>query len=188
MRRKVIALTGGIGSGKSEVARILRTWGYETVDCDQLARQIGDSREVVAQVEKLLGSDCVSNGKLNRKIIRERVFADEILLRQYEQIFFSKVKQLLIERLKSTDGDVFVEIPVLDAFDFDFTEIWRVESDEAERIERVVARDGVSAESVKNTVSRQKTYNNVTRVVVNNGSLSDLTSAVQQALSDSGLV
>ena len=188
MKRKVIALTGGIGSGKSEVARILRTWGYETVDCDLLARQVGELPEVVSQVEKLLGGDCVTDGQLNRKVIREIVFKDKALLREYEQIFFEKVKQLLTDSIKSTDGVVFVEIAVLDAFDFDFAEIWRVESDEAQRIERVVSRDGVSAENVKNTVSIQKTYNNATRVIVNNGRVEELTNAVKKALDDSGLL
>ena len=189
MKRKVIALTGGIGSGKSEVAHILRTWGWKTVDCDALARQVGEDSDVISQVEKLLGGDCVTNGQLNRKIIRERVFKDEILLKQYEQIFFEKVKQLLTDSIEAMDKTVvFVEIPVLDAFEFDFAEIWRVESDESKRIERVVARDNVAVDNVKNTLSRQKIYDNVTRVIDNDGSLEDLANVVKQTLLDANLI
>ena len=189
MKRKVIALTGGIGSGKSEVARILQTWGWKTVDCDALARQVSDNPDVISRVETLLGSDCVADGQLNRKIIREKVFKDENLLKQYEQIFFGKVRQLLTDIINSMDDPVvFVEIPVLDAFEFDFAEIWRVESDEARRIERVVSRDNVAADNVKNTIARQKAYANVTRVIDNNGSLEDLTDTVKRTLIESRLV
>ena len=187
MKRRVVALTGTIGSGKSEVARILRTWGYKTIDCDKLARQFADSHDIVSQVEKLLGSDCVSNGKLNRPAIRERVFKDDKLLKKYEQIFFNGVKQLLTQAVQEADGEVvFVEIPVLDAFPFDFDEVWRIDADKATQVNRVTARDNVSAENVFEILGRQKRYGNVTRVIVNNGSLDELSAAVKKTLAESG--
>lgn len=188
MKRKVIAVTGGIGSGKSQVARVLRTLGYKTVDCDVIAKQIADDPELIGKVERLLGTECVTNGKLNRKVIREKVFADEILLGQYQALFFDGVKQRLIDILQMTAETVFVEIPILDAFELHWDEVWRVESDEATRIERVQARDNVSAESVSNTIARQKHYANCTRVIANNGSLDDLTDAVKKALAESKLI
>ena len=188
MKRKVIALTGTIGSGKSEVARILRTWGYETVDCDLLARQFADSSEVVSQVEQLLGSDCVVDGKLNRATIRGKVFKDEDLLKRYGQIFFDGVRRLLTEAVQATHGNVvFVEIPILDAFQFDFAEVWRIESDRATQVNRVTARDKVPAENVFNILDRQKKYDDVTRVIVNNGSLDELTDTVKKTLADCNL-
>ena len=54
MKRKVIAITGGIGSGKSTVTQILQQQGYKVVFCDVLARQAGESRQVVDSVKKLL--------------------------------------------------------------------------------------------------------------------------------------
>ena len=189
MKRKVIALTGTIGSGKSEVARILRIWGYKTVDCDLLARQVADSPAVVSQVEQLLGSDCVADGKLNRIAIRDKVFKDENLLKRYEQIFFDGVRRLLIEAVQATNGNiVFVEIPILDAFPFDFVEVWRIESDKSTQLKRVIARDKVPAENALNILDRQKKYDNVTRVIVNNGSLDELETVVRQVLSDSNLI
>ena len=188
MKRKVIALTGSIGSGKSEVARILRSFGYKTVNCDDLAKQIADTPEVIGKVEQLLGSEYIFNGKLNRKAIRDKVFADGQLLAQYQAIFFDGVRQLLTDTLVSFDDEVvFVEIPVLDAFEFGWDEVWLVQSDRNTQIARVTARDGVSAESVSNTLACQKTYSH-TRVIANNGSIAELATAVSQALTQSNLI
>ena len=188
MKRKVVALTGTIGSGKSEIAGILRTWGYKTVDCDLLAKQYADSSEVVSQVEQLLGSECVSDGKLNRRAIRQKVFNDENLLKQYERIFFDGVRQLLTDTLQAMDYEVvFVEIPVLDAFPFEFAEIWRVEADREVQVSRVISRDNVTVENAQSILARQRNYDNVTRVIVNNGSLDELSKKVKQALLDSKL-
>ena len=182
MKRKIIALTGKIGSGKSAVSRILRDLGYKTIDCDDLAKQVAGKPDVVAQVEQLLGADCVSNGQLNRKAIREIVFKDASLLKKYEQIFFDGVKELLVTNIDSLQNNtlagnnrqtVFVEIPVLNAFDFDWDEVWRVESSEQAIVSRVTARDGVSADNVRATLNSQKSYD-CDCVIVNNGDLEQL--------------
>ena len=189
MKRKLIALTGKIGSGKSAVSSILRNMGCKTVDCDELAKRIAEQSDVVERVGELLGSECISNGRLNRKVIREIVFKDEKLLERYQQIFFDGVKSLLLETI-ATFGDckaVFVEIPVLDAFDFNWDEIWRVESSEKNSVERVAARDGVSADSVLATLNRQKAYE-CTYVIENNGDFNHLTQAVERALLKSKLI
>lgn len=188
MKRKIIALTGKIGSGKSAVAHILRDFGYETVDCDMLARQVASRADVVARVERLLGSEYVVSGELNRKAIRETVFNDGNLLNKYQQIFFDGVKELLIEALANLEDckAVFVEIPVLDAFSFNWDEIWRVESSEKDCISRVVERDSVSVDNVFATLSRQKVYD-CTCVIENNGDLVKLNQIVKNALVKSRL-
>ena len=187
MKRKVVALTGGIGSGKSAVASILRDMGYKTVDCDVLARQVADFPQTVAQLEQLLGSKYVSNGSIDRKAVRERVFCDEKLLKQYQTIFFDGVKSLLLDEIEQIDGTIFVEIPILDAFDFKWDEIWLVESELDRRISRVTVRDGVSQQNVLNIIAKQKQFGNPTRVIANNGDLGDLQHAVKQALVQSKL-
>ena len=181
MKRKVVALTGKIGSGKSTVATILRDMGYKTVDCDALAKQVADESEVVSQVRTLLGDKSVVDGKLNRRYIRETVFSDEALLGQYQEIFFAGVRSLLLEKLNSLHGTVFVEIALPNAFEFAWDEIWRVESSEQNCISRVTARDGVSEESAKATLGRQKEYR-CSRVIVNNGNIEQLRQSVAEAV------
>lgn len=188
MKRKVIAVTGKIGSGKSAVMSILRDMGCETIICDELAKQVADHPSVVKRVERLLGSDSVTDGQLNRKYIREIVFADENLLHSYEQIFFSGVKDLLTARVEYLQKNVtakdckgiFVEIPVLDAFDYPWDGVWRVDASEQATLSRVTARDNVSEESVLTTLSRQKDYE-CDCVIENNGNMDELAQAVKRA-------
>lgn len=180
MKPDVIALTGKIGSGKSTVASILRQWGHKTVDCDLLARQAEDAR-LVEEVKRLLGSEYVSDGKLNRALIRQKVFADGNLLNQYQALFFDGVRKRIIQAAASARDVLFVEIPVADAFPFDWTEVWRVECDRDAVIGRVSRRDGVSAQSVEQIFSLQKVYP-CTRIIFNNGSLSELEQNVRLAL------
>ena len=187
MKRKVIAVTGGIGSGKSAVCGILNEMGFTTVDCDKLARQIADEPQVVAAVERLLGQDCVVNGAINRSKVREMVFKDGDLLKQYDEIFFERVRQRLNEVIDGTSGTVFVEIAVIDAFDFHFDEIWLVESPDNTRIDRVTARDGVSAENVAHIIKRQH-YSKFTRVITNDGSREELKKRVFSALKGGQIV
>ncbi|MCH5159339.1 MAG: dephospho-CoA kinase [Clostridiales bacterium] len=187
MKRKVIALTGGIGSGKSVVAQFLREMGYQTVDCDALAKEIADESEVIAAVESLLGHECVSNGSINRAKVRETVFTDGNLLKKYDEIFFGRVRQRLDEIVKQSFATVFVEIPIIDAFDFHFDEIWLVDCSKGTRIARVTERDGVSAENVEHIMNMQH-YNRYTRVIPNDGSVENLRQQVLLALKNAQIV
>lgn len=187
MTRKVIALTGGIGSGKSEVAAILRGLGFKTVDCDKLSRTVAENPEVIKQVRKLLGRKCVVDGKLDRKAVRQKVFADARLLESYNALFFENIKNLLEEKLEKTEGTVFVEIPVLSAFSFNWDEVWLVESDEQTRIKRVRNRDNVTEQNVKQIMSRQTCSVNPTHTIINCGTLEYLRAQVELALKTTGL-
>ena len=187
MKRKIVAVTGGIGSGKSEVGRILRQMGYQTVDCDALAKEIANEPEVIAAVERLLGSDSVQNGAINRQKVRETVFTDAKLLQKYDEIFFERVRQRLVELSNGARGALFVEIAVIDAFDFPFDEIWLVESRKSTRIDRVTARDNVSAENVEHIMERQR-YPKFTRLIDNDGTLEQLKKQVLSCISDAQIV
>ena len=184
MKSKVIAVTGGIGSGKSEVIGYLRCLGYPTLDCDVLAREISSRPEVVEQVRNLLGSAFVDNGQLNRKAIKDKVFSAEDLLEQYNAIFFGEVKNLLEKRLADLADNkyVFVEISVFDAFEYPWDEVWLIDSSELERKQRVTARDGISQKTLDDIVWRQRICTDYTLKIVNDGSLENLKIKVDNAL------
>ncbi len=188
MKRKIIAITGGIGSGKSAVAKILQDCGYTTVDCDQLSKKVANMPQVVEQVANLLGKEYIVDGKLDRKAIRNVVFANKELLSQYNQIFFDKIRQLLVEQAQSCNGTLFVEIPLIDAFDFCWDEIWLVQASTDTQIARVTARDGVTQQNVCQIMANQPTTQRFTSIIYNNGSLTELRQQVLFALEKQMLV
>ena len=185
MKCKVIAITGKIGSGKSAVGDYLKDLDYSVVDCDQLSRQVASSAEVLQKVETLLGKQYVKNGKLNRSLIRDKIFSDATLYKQYNDIFLEQIKNLLttaVNQLGQSNDVVFVEIPLIDAFEFNWTEIWLVESCDQTRYQRVAQRDGVSRDSVADISNKQNYVTQPTLVLHNDGTLSQLFSQVDQAL------
>lgn len=182
MKRKVVAITGGIGSGKSEVSSILRSRGYMTISCDELATEVSFRPHVIEEVRKLLGDKFVTHNQLNRKAIRERVFSNEETLRKYNAIFFNAVKNLLNERLQNEQGIVFVEIPVFDAFDFQWDAVWQIEADVETRIDRAMKRDNATRDNLEEIIARQYVCKSYTLKINNCGSLNDLQMEVDKAI------
>lgn len=184
MKSKLIAVTGGIGSGKSEVIGYLQSLGYATIDCDALAKEVACRKQVVEQVRDLLGVEYVIDGKLNRRAIRNRVFFDDELLKKYNAIFFSEVKKLLDERIAELIGKnvIFVEISVFDAFEYPWDGVWLVEADDEIRIDRALSRDKTSRETLQGIMSRQNKCTSFTLRIPNNGTVLDLKKHIDAAV------
>ena len=88
----------------------------------------------------------------------------------------------------NSDSDVFVEIPVFDAFDFPWDSVWLVKSNRETQIARVVARDGSSRQNVGEIIAKQSFVNVRPNIVIqNDGTAEDLKSQVAQALQKEGL-
>lgn len=194
MTSKVIAVTGGIGSGKSETTRYLQGLGYNTLDCDTLAREVSFRPCIVEQVRKLLGDIFVVDGQLDRAAIRNKVFGNEDLLNRYNALFFDEVKKILDEEISvlirqaeaaNQEGIVvFVEISVFDAFEYPWDEVWLVEADVETRINRAQIRDRVSRKSLDDIVARQRVCNGFTRKLTNDGVPEDLYKQIDIALAE----
>ena len=182
MKHNVIALTGGIGSGKSVVGNYLRQKGFTVIDCDKLSREVATHPQVQQKVIDLLGSNYVVDGQLDRAKIRTVVFADENLHQQYSQIFFERIKEVLLQRVMESDATVFVEIPLMDAFDFEWQQVWLVERDLESRVNSVVARDNVSRQNVLDILSKQQICTFCTVKICNNGTLEQLHSQIDELI------
>ena len=158
---KVIALTGGIGAGKSLVANYFFSLGAEVIDADQLARQaIERGSAGFDQVVAAFGDEILVDGDINRRKLGEIVFSDETKRKKLESIIHPLVQQTLADARKSlSDNRILIyEIPLLvetnaaDKFDLVIT----VEAPMEARVERLMAR-GLFISEIEKRVANQAT-------------------------------
>ena len=156
---KVIALTGGIGAGKSTVAQFFSELGANVVDADHLARvAIERGSEGFDEVVARFGQSILSNGDINRKALAEIVFSDPDSKRDLEDIIHPRVQKLFAQAVIDNEpaGNLIYEIPLLVETDaankFDF--VVTVEADEELRIERLLAR-GMFISDIKARLANQ---------------------------------
>ncbi len=114
----LIGLTGGIGSGKSEVARLLTNRGAILIDADLIVRELQrPGAEVYLKMVELFGPEVVASDKsLDRAAIATRVFADSNLLKTLNELIHPIVRRVMNERIESfreTDKVVVLDIPLL---------------------------------------------------------------------------
>lgn len=132
-------ITGGIGSGKSTIAKALIKRGLTVYDCDQEAKRIiAEDKEVRKAIVALLGEESFVNGRYNTAYVAKRVFEDRTLLEQLNGIVHPTVRKDIVQ--KQPD---FVESAILyEAGMADLCEkVIVVDAPEDVRIARTIARD-----------------------------------------------
>ncbi|HFI0715364.1 TPA: dephospho-CoA kinase [Streptococcus suis] len=159
---KVIGLTGGIASGKSTVTAFLREQGYPVIDADAVVHELQAKGGKLYQVllaefgEAILSAD----GSLDRVKLGQAVFADSKLRARLSVLQDQIIRQELLARrdaLKQTDPVVFMDIPLLYEVDYsgEVDEVWLVYVDRAQQLERLMKRNGYSAQDAENRLTAQ---------------------------------
>ncbi len=149
----IIGITGGIGSGKSTIARALAARGYAIYDCDKEAKRIiAENRDVQQQIIALLGPEAFVNGVYNTAYVAQRVFAEPELLERLNQIVHPAVKADIIRHspLSGSAASPLINPPFLflesailyeSGLDELCDKIFVIEAPEDIRIARTIARD-----------------------------------------------
>lgn len=158
---KIIGLTGGIGSGKSTVARYFESKGISIYIADDEARKLTDSPEVSGAIVETFGNNILDNGIINRKALSEIVFNNAINLQKLNSIIHPAVQLHFEEWLKNHSEEAFIikEAAILfESGSYKFCDkIIVVEAPEEIRLQRVIKRDSVSEDSVKARMRNQWT-------------------------------
>lgn len=155
---KRIAITGGIGSGKSVVSSVLRIMGFQVYDCDSEAKRIMNcSARLKRELCEGFGSDAVVGNAINRPYISSIVFNNKEALNKLNSIVHPYVYKDFDEWSKTKDF-AFVETAILveSGMDKIVDDIWIVDAPEDMRIKRVMKRNGLSEEEV---IARIKSQN-----------------------------
>lgn len=191
---RIVAVTGGIGVGKSAVCGLLRNLGYEVLDADACAHKVLSEPHVEFRVKSIFGDKSyLPSGILNKDFIREAIFRNASLRAKMEAVVHPEVRRYSNERLhalaeNSKEGWAFYEMALL--FEAgrqkDFDAVVVVTANYDVRIARLVESRNLTVAQVEAIMASQvndaERLQGAQAVINNSGSLDELRNSVETAL------
>lgn len=174
--KKVIWLTGGSGSGKSTVAKIISDLGITVIDADAISREIlKKDTPCYLETIKAFGEDILfENGEINRKKLGGIVFTDKEKLVLLNEITHKYINMEILNKIRDTKSNTVVidaPLPPTDKIKCDF--VISVIAPMDLRVERIKERDSITEEYAKNRIASQiseEEYINQSNLVIENNS------------------
>lgn len=159
MKRLLIGITGGIGSGKSEVSAYLRKRGEQVICADEVAREVvrTGERGAAAICSEFGSAYFLPDGSLNRGKLAQRVFQYPEDLKKLNAILHPLIIARIREKASAMEGRVFIDAALLieTGMNDSMNYVWVITADKETRILRVMDRDGASREAVKKRIENQ---------------------------------
>lgn len=155
--KKRIAITGGIGSGKSSVLRMFGEMGYPIFSCDEIYREIIDTPAYIQKIKDVF-PECIVEGKIDKKLLSNAVFNNEEKLALLNSIAHPLIMERLLLRMDECAGEtVFAEVPLLFEGNYEnlFDKVIVVVRNKEKRIQSVIERDHISLNEVTARISSQ---------------------------------
>ena len=156
---KYVALTGGIGSGKSVVSKIFSCLGVPVYDSDNHAKQLMKYDEnIVSALKKIIGEELYFNGKFQKDVMRKAIFSDNILLEKVNSV----VHPAVWEDYKQWSDRLSVPFTIMETALLYESGLYKnfnlsicVTADDKLRVQRVLQRDGGDVEFIKKKMENQ---------------------------------
>jgi len=191
---KVIGITGGIGSGKSTVSRILaEKLNAPILDADKISRQAMSSPEIILRIKKFFGEVIFDNPELiNREKLSNIVFSNEGKLLQLNKIVHPYVMEEIkkkVDELKEENDYILIDLPLPNEDFINLSDkIIVVVTNDENRIKRVMKRSKLSESDVKKRIAKQMSTENYIKladfIIKNNGSLEELIEKINNICSE----
>lgn len=185
-----VAVTGGIGSGKSTVIGMIRKMGYPVFSADEISRTIYADPRIQEKIKRHF-PECISEMGIDRAKLSGIVFSDKGRLEMLNSITHPAIMEnLFLEMEKSTSVLVFAEVPLLfeEGYERRFDQVIVVLRDRRARIASVQARDGLSKEEVVARIKNQFDYEKnkiiAHTLIYNDGDLNALYQKVERAINE----
>jgi dephospho-CoA kinase len=184
-----VGLTGGIASGKTTVANLFAALGASIVDTDLLAREVvAPGTALLAEIAGHFGKDMLtSDGSLDRRKLRERIFADPSARRWLEERTHPAIRVLTDQRCDSAPGPYcLVAIPLLveTGGKNRFQRVLVVDCEPELQLARLMARDGITLDAAQRMlsaqVSREARLSAADDVIRNDGDIAYLRDQVEK--------
>lgn len=195
---RIIGITGGIGTGKTEVLSYIRKkYNCEIILADEVAHKVKEPGErCYAGLIELLGKEILlDNGEIDRTKMAEIIFADEALLLKVNELIHPAVKQYISDRINKAAARqaidfLFIEAALLieDGYMDIVDELWYIYADEEVRRIRLRQHRHYSDEKITGILSRQlseEQYKRHCRVLIDNsGSIQETYRQINEKLEE----
>jgi len=187
-----IGITGGIGSGKSEVTRYLRSLGEYVICADEVSKQIVEPGEEGSRaLRKVFGdSFFLENGKLDRKKLAAEVFNDDKGLKLLNDTLHPLILKRIDSLAESHNGRVFIDAALLIQTGMHTTvdRIWLVLANLQTRVKRVMRRDDLTAKEVERRIKSQLSNEDMMpyadEIIDNSGSIDALHRRIDELINN----
>lgn len=189
---KIIAVTGGIGSGKSTALVLLEKLGYKSFSADKIYKELLLDEGFVTEISNKMGvAPIIDSGRitLDRKGISDLVFNDEESLKKLNGLTHPAIMKEMISKAKATDGIVFCEVPLLYEGGYEnlFDGVFIIIREDDLRIKGVGKRDKKTSSEVEKIIKNQFDYTKIkqnkhTFIIENNGDESLLERNIKVAI------
>lgn len=183
----MIAIVGGIGSGKSVVCKTLACLGFPVYDCDSRAKALMDNcEEIKSKISTLISPTAIIDGKIQRQQLAQIVFNDAKALTTLNSIVHTAVREDLADWAATKKGLCFFETAILRESGLDrmVDEIWVVEAPEPLRVARAMARSHMTRQEAQARVDAQQAVESNFRII--NDDLTPILPQIQNLLNKRG--
>jgi dephospho-CoA kinase len=181
----IIGLTGGIGSGKSAAAKILKGLGLKIIDLDQITHDLMKPSELgYIEIKKEFGEKYIdTKGAIDRKLLREEIFSSLDLKKRIESILHPIIFEECSKQLNKLKHEKYIVLVIPLLFETKnyislIDESLLIDCDLETQIERVIKRDSVSKalanRIIKNQMNRQEKQLLADKVILNDGNINQL--------------
>ncbi len=154
-----IGVTGGIATGKTTVSNHLKALGFKVIEADQIAREVLDVYpEILAYLKDTYGDKIFTEGKLNRRLLGEIIFRNEIHREEYRKVIMPRIIQEIKKKFQDYDEEmIFVDAPLLfeEGLDEDMDYTLTVYVRPSVQLKRLMERDGYTKDEAKKRIQAQ---------------------------------
>ena len=182
-------LIGPIGSGKTEAQKIFQDLNIKCFCADNTVRKLYEDKEVISKINEIIPNS-VKNGKIDKNILREKIFTDEDKLKLVESYIHPKVfLEFENFKIRFNNQNILIFVtPIIKSNNFlKKNNVIYIDADKNIRIERLKKRKYYSKKIIENIMNYQENIDvykkNYSHIIQNNGSLIQLKILIQQTLS-----
>ena len=187
-----IAITGGIGSGKSTVSEIIRDMGYTVVSADKAYSELLLNEEFVKEICELMKISPIENDgrmTIDRKALSAIVFSDKNQLSRLNDFTHPRIMSEIFRRAKGVEPLFFAEVPLLfeRGYETEFDNVFIVRRRLDLRLSETMKRDGKTEAEVRKVIENQFDYEsnrcgNKSIIIENDGAIDELKGKVYSAV------